>query len=48
MIWEYKYILAADLVRYEADGWRFVCHLRPLGGWEQVLIEKIDEGEERC
>jgi hypothetical protein len=39
----YRYILAADLPHYEAQGWRFVCELRPLGGWEQCLIER-EEG----
>lgn len=40
MIVHYKYILISVLPRYEADGWRFVCYLRPLGGWEQCLIER--------
>jgi hypothetical protein len=43
VIVHYKYILAADLPRYEAEGWRFVCELRPLGGWEQCLIEREEK-----
>jgi len=43
----YLYILTSDLARYEAEGWRFVCHLRPLGGWEQVLIERLDSAGDR-
>lgn len=40
MTYFYFYILAEDLPRYRREGWRYVGPMRPLGGWESVIVRR--------
>ncbi len=40
MAWLYRYILIEDLPRHEKEGWEYVAPMRPLGGWESVIVRR--------